>query len=366
MNIDSGGYSSQVLLNELVSSSRKIWYEYTVSDINDKTIGMVSIDSGSVSFDSRQEIMRTFSGNIKKSELLDINTLDERVMPWMCMELANKDTVKWPLGRFIINPSEKGMTAVSEVIITGYDMGKIAYDDKMERRFYVPAGTVYSSAVAQILGTLYNNLEIAASAKTKAANQEWGIGSRKLSVVNDLLKSINYNPLHFDEYGKGIVDEYVFPVNKPVDITYSTKNNSIILDGFTKESNKFDIANKYIRYTESVDAEYLISIYLNDDPLSPYSTVNRGRVIVDSESVNDIATQEDLDNYVKRVALSAMQGTETLNFETLNMPGHGYLNSLQVQCELYDVDAKYIEVGWEMNLSSGGKMKHICERILNI
>ena len=87
---------------------------------------------------------------------------------------------------------------------------------------------------------------------------------------------------------------------------------------------------------------------------------------MDSESVDDIATQEDLDNYVKRVALSAMQETETLKFETLNMPGHGYLNSLQVQCELYGVDAKYIEVGWEMDLSAGGKMKHICERILNI
>jgi len=366
MNISSGGYTEEYLLKFLLSGARNVWYEYTVADINEKTIGQISIESGTVSFDSRQEVMRTFSGSAKKTDILNINTIDERIIPWMCLRLDNGDEIKWPLGRFIINPSENAKSAMQMIEINGYDMAKIAYDDRLDSRYYIPAGTVYTSAAAQILGTLYKNVNLESSPKTKASNQEWKIGSRKLDIVNELLKSINYNPVHFDEFGNAVVDEYIIPGSRAVDMSYSSKNNSILLDGFNVKSNKFDIANKFVRYTENPDAEYLISTYTNTDANSPYSVVNRGRKIVDVESVNDIATQTDLDSYTMRSALSAMQSTEVLTFSTLNMPGHGYLDVLHVECKIYGIDGKFVETGWEMSLQAGGTMKHICEKVVNI
>ncbi|MCM1467504.1 MAG: hypothetical protein NC086_05100 [Alistipes sp.] len=366
MNIAASGYSEAELLKYLFSRNRTVWYEYTVADVNDKTIGKLDMESGKVSFDSRREIMRTFSASARKSQLLDINVMDERIIPWLCLRLNNGDVIKWALGRFIVQPSQSCEQAVSMINVTGYDLSKIAYDDKVAGRYYVPAGSVYTSTVAQLLGSLYKNLNVEFLAKTKQADQEWEIGTSKLTIANELLSSINYNPFYFDEYGNGIIEEYINPANRPVELAYSTVNNSIFLDSVDIETNRFDIANKFIRYTENVDSRYLISIYENNDVNSPYSIVNRGRTIVDAEMVNDIATQADLDSYTIRAALSKMQSAEVLTFHSLNMPGHGYQNSLYVECGLYGIDNKYVEISWEMELKTNGTMRHVCERVLNV
>lgn len=366
MNIAAGGYSETELLKHLFSHNRIVWYEYTIADVNDRTIGKLDIESGKVSFDSRREIMRTFSASAKKSELLDINMMDERIIPWMCLKLNNGDVIKWALGRFIVQPSKSCEQAVSTISVSGYDLSKIAYDDKVDGRYYVPSGSVYTSVVAQLLGSLYSNLDVEFLPKTKQADQEWEIGTSKLTIANELLRSINYNPFYFNEYGNGIIEEYVNPANRPVELAYSTVKNSIFLDSVDVETSRFDIPNKFIRYTENVDSQYLISIYENNDVNSPFSIVNRGRMIVDAEMVNDIATQADLDSYTIRAALSKMQGAEVVTFHSLNMPGHGYQNSLYVECDLYDINNKYVETSWEMELKTGGTMRHVCERVLSI
>lgn len=366
MNIAMGGYSEAVLLAQLYSSKRNVWYEYTIADIHDRTLGKVSVEGGRVSFDSTQEVMWTMSGLAKKSEFLDINVVDERIIPWMCLRLDNGDVVKWPLGRYLINPAEEDNGNSRMISITGYGMEKIAYDDKIASRFYVAPGNIYTSTVAQLLGSVYSHINLIPTLKTHTAELEWGIGTRKIEIVNALLGAISYNPIYFDEYGNAVVDEFIFPQNRSVEITYSADKKSILLDGFTKQSSKFEVANKYVRYVENADETYLISTYINDDRNSPYSTVCRGRTIVDSSSVSDIATQGDLDTCTMKAALLAMQSTETLRFNTLNMPGHGYQNCLFVSCDMYGINDKYIETAWEMELTAGGVMSHVCKRAVAV
>lgn len=364
MHIELEGYTKEMLIKYLTSNVRNVWYEYTVADINDKTIGRLMVSNATVSFDSSQEIMRTFSGTARTSEIMDINVIDERIIPWMCMQLPEGSVVRWPLGRFIINPSGDYNDGLSLIKISGYDMAKIAYDDKNDSRYLVKTDTIYTSAAAQILGDIYKNTRIVPSTKTKSNGQEWQIGTRKLTIVNELMKSINYNPLHFDEYGTAILDEYIFPENRQTDIIYSASENSIILDGISINNNKFEIANKFVRYTENVDSQYYISTYVNNDESSPYSTVTRGRIITDAASVNDIATQADLDSYVRRIAMSAIRSTEKISINTINMPGHGYQDIIYLDIPQYDISGKYVETAWEMELSTGGSMKHELERVV--
>ena len=108
----------------------------------------------------------------------------------------------------------------------------------------------------------------------------------------------------------------------------------------------------------------MIATYVNNDAGNPYSVINRGRVIVDSAAVDDIASNEDLQNYVKRVAVGSMQSAGTLTFKTLNMPGHGYQNCLFINCEQYGIKGHFIETAWEMDLKPGGEMTHKCERVV--
>ena len=108
----------------------------------------------------------------------------------------------------------------------------------------------------------------------------------------------------------------------------------------------------------------MIATYVNNDASDPFSVTNRGRVIVDSAAVDDIASNEDLQTYVKTVAINSMQSSNTLTLKTLNMPGHGYQNCLFINCDQYDIKGNFIETAWEMDLKPGGEMLHKCERIM--
>lgn len=364
MNIDVQGYTREQLLSALFSSSRKVRYEYTVSDPNNVELGSIEIQDGQISFDSRADVMRTFTGKVKKSDLLNMNTLDRRVTPWMCLMMPNGKEARWPLGKFIIYPSMESANDINMVDISGYDLGKIALDDKNTSRAFINSDLLYTTAIEQIIGDLYVRFDIEASEYLKSFPQEWEPGTAKLKIINDLLQGINYNQLHFDELGIAICNPYIDSLVREIDFQYMANEQSIILDGVTLASDKFDIPNKWVRYTENPEADYLISTYVNDNPESPYSTVSRGRTIVDIKPVEDIASQSALDSYMTKVVNESMQATERIEFSTLNMPGHGFRECLWIDIPTYDILGKYIETGWEMALVPGGQMTHVCEKVV--
>jgi len=365
MNIATGLFTEAELLKALSSSSRSVFYEFTLADTHDNTLGKITITNASLEFDSEAEVMRTLKGNAKQCDLLRASDIDARIIPWMCLEYMN-DVVRWPLGRFMINPTITYQDSAGVIAFEGYDRGKVAYDNLAESRTFITANTPYTSAAAQICGTMYSNMSVTASTKSTAVDKEWEIGTSKLSIINELLEAISYNPLHFDEYGAGIISAYTEPTLRPVERIYSADNNSVILDGIEVETDAFDIPNKFIRYTEDTDAAYLISTYTITDASNPYSTTARGRVITSCESVKDIATQGDLDTLTAKAAFDAMAKTETITFKTLNMPGHGYKNCILLDVPLYDIHGKYIEASWSMDLQPGGEMEHVVKKVVGV
>lgn len=360
MNLKQGFYTNEDIWNYLCADKRKVHYEYSVQDNDGKILGWLSECSGRISFDSTQSVMRTFSGTAKKSELLDINLIDERIMPWFCLTLPNGEVLKYPLGKFIISPAF--ITKEPEVLvnITGYDMGKVALDDKCVSRIVSDSGSYYTNEIQTFLDEIYPSYEVTASERVRSAAFEWDPGTNKLQIINDILTSLNYYSLHFNEYGIPKAIPYVFPENREVEAYYKIGPQSVIFPGMSLDSNRFEIPNKFVRYVENVDAEYLISSYINANPNNIFSTVNRGRTIVNIESVRDIASQEELDDYVKRCAVAVMNVNENIEFRTLNMPGHGFKNCLFVDNGQAGIIGKYIETGWEMNLTIGGEMVHRC------
>lgn len=363
MNIATGKYTNSFMLEKLAETNRIVKYEYIVTDRNDIPIGQIAVSDGKITYDSKAEVMRTFSGNVEKSDLMNIGCTDYRIIPYMCVAVG-KDIVKYPLGKFIVDPSFSGNSFRKIININGYDMGKIAVDDKITSRFYVPSGGVYTSYIAQILGECYKMLDIPANVVTKGYDQEWEIGTSKIKIANTLLKAINYTPIHFDETGMGVAEKYKFPQLRDIERMYIANKKSVMMDGISVKSDAFNIPNKFIRYTENADSAYMIASYTNNNADDPYSVINRGRVIVDSATVDDIASQEDLQNYVQMVAINSMQSTSTITFKTLNMPGHGYQNCLFVSCDQYDINGRFIETAWEMDLRPGGEMTHKCERVV--
>ena len=364
MNIDIPGYTREQILNALFSSAREVRFEYTISDSHDANLGNIEIQDGRISYDSASEVMRIFSGKVKKSDLLNLDTIDYRVTPWMCLMMPNGKEAKWALGKFIIYPAMESNNDINMIDISGFDLGKVALDDKNVSRLFVDSSDLYTTALATLLNTIYTRTDITESESTKSFPQEWEIGTSKIQIANDLLKGINYNPLYFDEYGVAMCKPHEPIATREIDFSYFANEQSIIVDGLKFASDKYDIPNKWVRYTENPELPYLVSTYTNDDEDNPFSTVNRGRTIVDSGVVEDIASQNVLDSYVARIAAEAMMTTEQLEFTTLNMPGHGFQECLFVDVPVYGIQGKYIEIGWEMELVPGGQMSHVCERVV--
>lgn len=348
-------------VDKILRSNREVRYEYIIRNQFNKTIGSLTAASGSISFDSTNEIMRTCSITAKRSELLDINIVDERIVPYFCVLAPNGRWLKYPLGVFIINPSAQLNNKSVYISVEGFDLAQIARDIKLENTATYHAGSVYTSSISNRLGSIYTNYDVVADAAlVNPTDVEYEIGSSEIETINAMLDAINYYPLYFDENGMAHAEPYIFPEDRKVQLQYSADNKSIIYDGVSQTSNLFETPNRFIRYTDDSDHEPLRSEVTVTDPTILSSTVNRGRIITDIQSVDDIATQVALDNFTRRAAINASQHTEALEFETVNMPCHGFKNCLQVRCEDMNVDGKYIEYAWEMDLSVGGKMKHQC------
>lgn len=358
---------SHAEVERLLRGNREIRYEYTIKNQFDKTIGSLTNASGSISFDSTCEVMRTCRINAKRSELLDINTVDERIVPYFCLKAPNGHWLKYPLGAFIINPTAKLNNGSVNIIVDGYDLAKIALDTKLENTVCYKEGTLYTSSISNRLGRLYVNYDIVVDENMRNPSDiEYEIGSTEIETINSMLNAINYYPLFFDENGIPQAEPYIFPENRKIQMQYSADKTSVLYDGIEHSSLLFETPNRFIRYTDDSDHEPFYSCITVDDSRIPSSTVRRGRVITDVQSVDDVATQTALDNLTRRAAIDASQHAERLDFETVNMPGHGFKNCIQVKCDDIGINGKFIEYAWEMDLIPGGKMKHSCYKVVNI
>jgi len=364
--IAQGNYTEAQLLAALRSSSRDVFYEYTLVNRNDETITTLDITDGLITFDSTFPVMRTFSGTVHRTNDINLYTIDYRVVPWLCLRYG-ADVIKWPLGKFIVNISENNSDEFKTYKLTGYDLGKIADMYLEDKRYFVETNTVYTNNISQLISSMYSNTDIEANVIRRNYSNEWDIGTSRLTIVNQMLEGIGYNPLWFDETGCAMGKPYLDPVVRSVDMVYAANKQSIITDGISRNTSIFEVPNKFVRWIENPDVGYVISTRVNNDPNNPYSTVSRGRTIVDAEAVNEaVATIDNLDAYVAKLAQEKTMGAEYLTFRTLNMPGHGYKDCLLVEIPQYDISGKYIEYAWEMDLSEGGLMTHKCSKVVDI
>ena len=132
------GISNEEIL-KVLKDKRLVKYEYAVINKDGYTIGFLQNGSGYISFDSSREIMRTGTFTFKRTELLDINTVDERIKPYFCIQVQGK-WLRYPLGVFVIEKDENLDRGSVYVDATGYDLGLLVKEDKINERHYISAG----------------------------------------------------------------------------------------------------------------------------------------------------------------------------------------------------------------------------------
>lgn len=363
---------------------------------------------GSITLDMTADILR-----IARFELYEpVNELTEEIKPYMLLRMEDAQTVssiiieswtRWdglgltwgeiearglaftPLGLFVLDGSERvpqyaefplgvfipstptrtSADGVSAWTVEAYDKTIVLKEDGLDTPLFLSEGAKYLDEVLSILARAgITNIMIASSVDTEiAADREFEVGKSLLEVVNTLLGEINFNPIFCDADGNFVIGAYEEPTAASADITYKADHLSIIGRDTSTETDYYKVPNVFIAACSNPDLKQdYRSTYINDNPISPFSTLRRGRrIISEIYRPDQIASQADLDVYIRRMAFErTLEASETVTFSTAPMPVHGRAEDVELQHP--DASGVFREVGWTIRLDAGGEMEHVVKR----
>jgi hypothetical protein len=347
---------------------RKVTFRFELLNQNEVRVGEVECISAKIKYAEKPSVMRSALFEIPHAKLGKFDMLTCKIRPWFILHMDKRGTVEWPLGIFLPSKCETRLDEGKKtLIISAYDKTIILDEDRLTSRFFISAGSSYVGTIERILGTagiIFSN--IAASDKTFATDMEYPIGMNKRELADELLRQLNYSPIYADENGRLCSFAYINPADRKIDAAYGGRH-SALLPQMEQNVEYTGVANVFTRTALNVERGEITSTYVNDDPMNPYSTVRRGRKIVDYAQIDSINSQETLDIFTKRVAIERSITSSLLTFRTPIMPQYGAFTTLFLEIpEILDTPAKFTETAWEMDLSNGGVMKHEARRILRI
>lgn len=352
-------------IKKILHGNREVSFRYDLLNYDEVKIGELTSLGGTLGLNSLAQIKRKGTFQFKENELQDVDWLNDKVRP---VFILNK-THEFPLGVFMISSPTRSLNKNKIVRdVECFDTSLILEEDKFDTRYRIIKGTNYVTAITQIINSAgITKINIPYTDLTIKTDREFEIGISKLEAVNTLLSEINYTSVWVDEMGNFTAGPYILPNNREIEYTYRNDEMSVILpDTATEEMDLFSVPNKWVVVATNPETDPLVSRYTNNNPLNPMSTVNRRRNIVDYREITDIASQDVLDNYTRRIAYEASNVYGKFIFDTAIMPHHTYMDCLYCEHTDLGVANKYIETSWEMELKAGGKMTHNTRRVIQI
>lgn len=348
---------------------RRFSFRYELLDSDNLTVisALDGILAGEVSMNWLADIKRTGKFTIRETGV--INYLSDRIRPHVrvwCSPYGAEDYVEYPQGVFLLSTPARSIARSGAIVreVEAYDQLQVYSDDLIEERYTVAAASNVVTAVTTLLGGAPATIE--PSTATLPTAKEWEPGTSKLRIINDLLDTINYNSLSFDENGLAVVSSYRAPSGRTEEYEYATDQHGVMLPDADQELDLFSVPNKWVLVYSEPDAAPLVSTYTNNDPGSPTSTVNRDRTITDFRIEVDAVDQATLDDKAERLAFEASQVYEAIDFQTAIMPIHAGNDVYRIRWDALAVNHKYAEQSWSMPLKAGASMRHRARRVVTV
>ena len=246
-----------------------------------------------------------------------------------------------------------------------YDRALKLRQQKTETLLHLSAGTGYIQTIIQLLtiGGIATYIATPSPLTLPTDREDWPTGTPLLTIINDLLEEINYNGLWFDGNGTAVITPYETPSGSTIDHVYAAGELSVLRQEAETELDLFDAPNVFICICENPEFDApLIATAENDSPRSAASIIRRGIRIPTVIKVDNIASQQALDDYAQRLANNAILATETVEISTGVMPGHGIRDI--VALDHPDIKGVFEETSWSAVLGPGEAMHHTLRRVV--
>lgn len=289
------------------------------------------------------------TAQFKGSNHLEFNSFTDRIAPYY-NDMA--------LGQFMICSSPIAIDGKDKVYsFEMYDESFKLDQSKTSERYYIPSGTKYITAIEQIL-TSANILKTDIEDSDYVTNmaKEFEIGTSKLDIINSLLKEINYESLWFSSEGYAIARKETTKLEP--DFVYREGKYSNIYESIKKNMDIYNVPNVFVGVVSTPDISLMTYRTVNDSPSSQLSTISRGYEVTTVYKLNDIASRDELVEYVEKKKLESMQVEEDVDITT-SIEKHEYKEC--VELEAAGIVGLYIEKKWDIDMGNH-TMRHTLER----
>lgn len=332
------------------------------------------------------QIKMSFSGAFSAAAVdvdgrpMEIDWLQDEIQPVMLL-----DGVEHPLGVYIPTTFTQSEGVAVTVSVEAYDRAQRVLDTNSARLLYWRAGTKYLDAVEQLLSAagITTVFKTDTNAVFSEDREDWDAGTPYLTVVNDLLREINYNDLWFNADGAAMLEPAAVPEASQIrHILSDADPETKVLPGVSHGADYFNTPNVFEVYVANPEKSGLMrASAVNDNPQSPLSTVRRGRSIVQVTKLDNIADQAALQAYAERQRNDSLITGETVRVSTGLQPDWGVgdvvaLHTSPHTTKLYTpegrvetltapgMDAICLSRSFDMELKAGGTMRHTLDRVV--
>lgn len=326
----------------------RYWVELlTKTDVS--LFNLDGVEGGTVEYNYDSRIKSGF-----KLDLVElgqgINWLQHRLRPWV--EVNGQS---WPLGVYIPNSPQAQYDSTRK-------RWSVSCLDKTSALDLVKVPETYSVGKDANVTTLVSNLISASSEsgaavtpsdKTTREMMVWPPNTSALSIINELLWSINYTALWTDGYGQFRAEPYVGPAERPLIGEFREGEFAIHSPVFTREQDIASVPNRVIVIAQGTDTEPpLVGEAYNTDESSPYSYQSRGGWITRSYET-EASDQETIDAQAARYLALASTPIATLEVEHAVVPLDG---SNRVRFVSADIDVFAVVNEYQITMQVGSLM----------
>lgn len=306
------------------------------------------------------------SANIKSSMGVtfvydpDVDLLSDSLQPCLIV-----DGVESPIGVFRAGSvTENYGDGLTTVTVAAYDSCYVVQQNATTEILHLNQGDGYMQTIKQLLTscgmTLY--IEGPSGYTLQTDREDWDVGTSYLTIVNTLLSEMNYQSLWFNASGAAMLLPKTEASPGSYDHVY-TPSVARIVDTYSLTTDLFDKPNVFTVVCSNPDLEEcLYSTMANENLSSPLSIGRRGMRVVKLYKVDNIASQEALDDYARSLRYESMLGSEEVTITTELEAGHGIGDTVALDHRGHQ--GIYVEEGWSMTLGAGQKMEHTLRRVI--
>lgn len=331
---------------------------------------------GSTTGEIKTSLKGTFLAEAKnaRGQTVEVDWLSDEIKPVLL-----RGGTEYPLGILLPTTISADRSAHKDTIsLEAYDRCWRVKDTRKETPVHFTQGTLYLDAVESLL----TDAGISAILRTNSnlalteAREDWDLAESNLTIINQLLAEINYNQVWFNSDGAAVLEPASTPATENIEHVFTSRQPDprnqkeiqavSILPELSRQTDFYSTPNVFLCICSNPDKTgAMVATAENNNPQSPLSISRRGRRIVKVERINNIASQNELQNYANRKASESLMTGETLTVSTALQPGFGIGDIVAI--DYGDIVSVCVEKSWSMELKTGGKMRHELERVvLNI